>query len=108
MRKLLLATTALLALSSLTAMPAQAEFILHDEVFAHLGATGFGDAPRLLTLQNAPNESGAVTSVNGATVFLSPVTFGANFSMTGVVCTSNGTCGRGGLRTGANESKPKR
>jgi hypothetical protein len=103
MRKLLLATTALLALS---ALPAKAEFILNNEVFADLGATGFGNAPRLLTLQNNPVESGAVVSNGGANQFLSPITIddNNNFAISGTICTSNGSCGGGGLRTGANES----
>jgi hypothetical protein len=97
MRKLLLATTALLALSTL---PAKAEFILNDQVFADLGATGFGNAPRLLTLQNNPFENGAVISVGGAQTFLSPITIddNNNFAISGVVCTSNGSCSGGGLQ----------
>ena len=79
--------------------PAQAEFILSNQVFADLGATGFGNAPRLLTLQNSPIESGAVISVGGVQTFLSPITIddANNFAISGVVCTSNGSCGSGGL-----------
>lgn len=102
MKKLLLATSILL---TAFALPAQADFILNNEVFADLGATGFGNAPRLLTLQNAPFENGAVVSNGGATQFLNNITIGASpgFAVTGTVCTSNGTCTTG-LRTGANES----
>jgi len=79
-------------------VPAQAEFVLNDNVFADLGATGFGNAPRLLTLQAQGNntfESGAVISVTGTTGFLSPVTVGPapGFSLTGTSCNSQGNCG---------------
>jgi hypothetical protein len=106
MKKTILAAAILLAGAAITAMPAQAEFVLNDFTFADLGATGFGNAPRLLTLQNTPNQSGAVVSNGGATGFLSPITIddANNFAISGTVCTSNGTCSGGGLRTGANES----
>lgn len=92
-RLLLLATTALLCL----AIPAKAEFILNNNVFADLGATGFGNAPRLLTLQNNPDQSGAVISVGGTVGYLSPITIAPDFSIIGISCDSNGTCD-GGLR----------
>jgi hypothetical protein len=103
MKKTTLAAV-LLACTAL-ATPASAEFVLNDNVFADLGATGFGNAPRLLTLQNNPFENGAVTSVGGATTFLNDITIGPSpgFAVSGTVCTSNGTCTTG-LRTGANES----
>ena len=104
--KTIAAAALLLAGTALTTLPANAEFILNDNTFADLGATGFGNAPRLLTLQNNPSQSGAVISVGGTQTFLSPITIddANNFAITGVVCTSNGTCGPGGLRTGAKES----
>jgi len=101
--KKLLATVALLGVLS---TPATAEFVLNDNIFADLGATGFGNAPRLLTLQNTPIQSGAVVSNGGAVQFLSPITIddNNNFAISGTICTSNGTCSGGGLRTGTNES----
>jgi hypothetical protein len=100
MKKLLLAATIL----SAVALPAQAHFILADETFADLGGTGFGVLPRLLTLQNSPNESGAVISQGGTQAFLSPVTFsGLNgTTLTGIPCNSNNSCSGGGLSV--NES----
>jgi hypothetical protein len=98
MKKLLLAASMLTAL----ALPANAEFILNDNVFFDLGATGFGNAPRLLTLQNSPNQSGAVISDGGVQTFLSPITVDGSFNITGTVCDSNATCSGGGLRV--NES----
>jgi hypothetical protein len=93
MKRVLLAASMLTAL----ALPANAEFILNDNTFADLGATGFGNAPRLLTLQNSPNESGAVISVSGTQTFLSPITVDGSFNITGTTCTSNQTCSGGGL-----------
>jgi hypothetical protein len=94
MRKLLLATTALLALSVL---PAKAEFILASNTFAELGATGFGNAPRLLSLQNTPFENGAVVSNGGATQFLNNITIGPapTFTVNGTPCTGGNTCTAG-------------
>jgi hypothetical protein len=94
----------LLAGAAVTAMPAQAEFILNDNVFADLGATGFGNAPRLLTLQNSPSQSGAVISNGGTAQFLSPITIddNNNFAISGTICTTNGSCSGGGLQV--NES----
>ena len=73
--------------------PAQAEFVLADNVFADLGATGFGNAPRLLSLQNNPFENGAVVSVGGTQTFLNNITIGPapGFTVTGTPCTTNGT-----------------
>jgi hypothetical protein len=102
LKKVLLSSAILLATM---AMPAKAEFVLNNNVFADLGATGFGNAPRLLTLQNAPFENGAVTSVGGTQTFLNNISIGPapTFAVTGTVCTSNGSCDTG-LRTGAKES----
>jgi hypothetical protein len=100
MKKLLLAALAATAL----AIPAKADIVLTDLVFRDLGATGFGTAPRLLTLQNSPLESGGtIATAGGGTAFF----FGdAGTTVPQTACTSNGTCGAagGGTRTGANES----
>jgi hypothetical protein len=103
MKKTTLAA-ALLACTALATMPAQANFVLSDLVFADLGATGFGNFPRLLTLQNNVLEAGGtVAGANGATTFVR----GGTFNNPETSCTSNGDCGSGsggGTRTGANES----
>lgn len=96
MKRLLFAATAIAAFALSGVVSAKADFILANETFADLGGTGFGAAPRLLSLQNSPNESGAVTSVGGVQTFLSPITIDSNFNVTGTVCTTNGTC-TGGL-----------
>jgi hypothetical protein len=93
MKRLLLAASFLTAL----ALPAQAHFILADEVFADLGGTGFGNAPRLLTIQSQGQtglESGAVISQNGTQAFLSPVSFSGPFgtTLTGIACSSQNSC----------------
>jgi len=69
MRKFLLATTALLALSGAIA-PAKADLVLSDLVFRDLGGTGFGAAPRLLTLHDNVFESGATVAGAGGTTIL--------------------------------------
>jgi hypothetical protein len=98
--KKILCAAALLAGTALATLPAKAEFILNNQTFADLGATGFGNAPRLLTLQNDPFQNGAVTSNGGVVQYLSPITIddNNNFAISGVVCTNNGNCGGGGLR----------
>jgi hypothetical protein len=90
----------LLAGTALAIMPAKAEFILHNNIFADLGGTGFGSAPRLLSLQNDGLESGAVISINGTQGFLSPVTVGPSpdFTLTGIPCNSQNSCSGGGLQ----------
>jgi hypothetical protein len=94
MKRLILAAV-LLAGTAMTTLPAQAEFILNDQVFADLGATGFGNAPRLLTLQN-PFENGAVVSNGEATQFLSQLHYRpqSRFVVSGTTCASN-TCTTG-------------
>jgi hypothetical protein len=76
------------------ALPANATLVLSELVFADLGGTGFGTAPRLLTIQQNVFEQGStfVTSTGGTG-------FTGN---DGSVCTSNGSCGS--TLTGTNES----
>jgi hypothetical protein len=102
MKKVILAAV-LLAGTALATMPAKADIILSDLVFRDLGATGFGAAPRLLTLQNNTLESGGtIATAGGGTAFF----FGGIPTVPQTACDSNGTCGvtGGGTRTGANES----
>jgi len=91
MKRLLLAASMLTAL----ALPANAEFVLSANTFADLGGTGFGVAPRLLTLQANPLENGAVVSVGGAQTFLNNISVSATDVVTGTVCTTNGNCTTG-------------
>jgi hypothetical protein len=98
----MLATTALLALSGAIA-PAKADLVLSDLIFRDLGGTGFGVAPRLLTLQNSPLESGGtIATAGGGTAFF----YGGIPTVAQTGCTNNGNCGvaGGGTRVGANES----
>jgi hypothetical protein len=105
MKRTIFAAAALLASAALTTLPANAEFILADNVFADLGATGFGNAPRLLTLGGGSiidtQSNGAVVSAGGTEQFLTNIVIGPSpaFTVTGVVCTNNNTCGPGGLET---------
>jgi hypothetical protein len=102
MKKVILAAV-LLAGTALAAMPAQADIILNDFVFRDLGATGFGNAPRLLTLHNNTLESGGtIPTAGGGTSFF----FGGIPTVPQTTCTNNGNCGvtGGGTVTGANES----
>jgi hypothetical protein len=99
MKKLLFGVAALLALSA----PAQANLVLNNLVFRDLGGTGFGVAPRLLTLQNNPLESGGtIATSGGGTAFF----YGGIPTVPQTGCTNNGSCGvaGGGTRVGANES----
>ena len=99
MKRLLLAGIAVLAIS----LPAHADIIINSPTLTDLGATGFGDAPRLLTLQNNPLESGGtIAGAGGTTQFF----YGGIPTVTQTACTNNGDCGAagGGTRTGANES----
>jgi hypothetical protein len=93
MRKALVLTTAIVGLG-LATLPAKATLLLSEETFLDLGATGFGNAPRLLTIQQNVFEQGStfVTSTGG-TGFT---------GLDGSVCTSNGTCQS--TLTGTNES----
>jgi len=108
--KRILAAALLAGAALVMTVPAQAEFILNDEVFADLGATGFGNAPRLLTLDGGSvvptQENGAVISLGGTTGFLTNIVVGPapTFSVTGVQCTNNNSCGPGGLMTQTDKS----
>lgn len=105
MKKLTLAAV-LLAGTAFATLPAQAEFILQDNVFTDLSATGFGNLPPLLTLQNQGLESGAVISQNGTEAFLSPITVTGTvqtgFTVVGIACSGGGNICPGGLNQ--NES----
>jgi hypothetical protein len=92
MKRILLAASFLTAL----ALPANASLVLSDFVFADLGSTGFGNAPRLLNIQNNINEAGGtfytgdpsnqtVSNKNTATGFFTGLP-------PGTVCTTNGSC----------------
>jgi hypothetical protein len=99
-KNILLATAFALGVATL---PASADIVLSDFVFADLGATGFGNAPRLLTLQQNTLESGGtIATAGGGTSFF----FGGVPTVTQTTCTNNGNCGGagGGTRTGSNES----
>lgn len=77
--KHLLGTTALLLA---LATPASAHLLLQEETFRDLGATGFGAAPRLLTLQNNGFESGAtVAGPGGSTIIVPDAIAGADKSL---------------------------
>jgi len=96
MKRILFATTAVLALAT---MPAKADLVLEATVFADLGATGFGNAPRLLNIQNNGNEAGGTfyTGTPGdlATPLATQIGVQTGFFTglpPGTVCTNNGTC----------------
>jgi hypothetical protein len=94
MRKALVLTTAIVGLG-LATLPAKATLLLSDETFRDLGATGFGNAPRLLTIQNNGFEAGGtVAGAGGTTLFTGP---------DGSACTA-ATCPVHQPSTGANES----
>jgi hypothetical protein len=79
------------------AIPANATLLLSEETFRDLGATGFGNAPRLLTIQNDGFEAGGTFDIGaGGTGF----TTGAAQT----VCTA-ATCPVHQPSTGTNESK---
>jgi len=106
MKKTILAAV-LLAGTALTALPAKADLVLSDLVFRDLGGTGFGVAPRLLTLQNNVLESGGtIATAGGGTAFF----YGGIPTVAQTACSGNGAgpggCGvaGGGTRVGANES----
>jgi len=89
MKRFLFATTALLALAT---MPAKADIVLEAAVFADLGATGFGNAPRLLNIQNNGSEAGGTfATAGGGTGFFTGLP-APGLGGLGTICNSNGTC----------------
>src|SRR5262252_224604 len=95
MKRVLLATVAALAF----VVPAKADLLLADQVFADLGATGFGNAPRLLNIQNNVNEAGGTfysgTPGNPADSLANQLQTQTSFFTglpPGTVCTNNGNC----------------
>jgi hypothetical protein len=84
MKKLLLASVLALPLAT----PATADLVLSPVVFRDLGSTGFGNAPRMLTLQANNYEAGAVISVGGVQTFLNNVIG----TQPGSICNSQNTC----------------
>src|SRR5438309_5811486 len=65
----ILAGVAALTIAGVTALPAHADLVLTPgptpaASFVNLGAQGFGNAPRMLTLQTNTFESGSVTPIN--------------------------------------------
>lgn len=96
MKRYLLAASFLTAL----ALPAHADLVLSGQTFADLGATGFGNAPRLLTLGNDGNEAGGTLysgtpgtpgdmlakQLDAQTAFFTGLP-------PGVSCDKNGACG---------------
>jgi hypothetical protein len=94
MKKCLL-MAALLAGAAFVALPANANLVLSDLVFRDLGATGFGNAPRLLNIQNNGSEAGGTFYTGDPSVlgFQNNTTTGFFTGLPpGTVCTSNGTC----------------
>src|SRR5262245_3228844 len=88
MKKLLLASAALLAL----AMPAQANLVLEEGVFVDLGATGFGNAPRLLNIQHNDSEAGGTFAGAGGTTRFFTGLPAAGLGGIGTECFNNGSC----------------
>jgi hypothetical protein len=60
----------LLAGTAFGTLPANATLILSDLIFRDLGGTGFGVAPRLLTLQNNVFETGGTVAGPGGTTII--------------------------------------
>lgn len=78
MRRLLLAAT---LLAGAYVVPAHAELIQATPFFVDLGAQGFGNAPRMLTLQTSPLEVGGTQAgPGGTTVLTGDAVSGANKS----------------------------
>jgi len=95
MKRVLLATVAALAF----VVPAKADLVLESTIFADLGATGFGNAPRLLNIQNNGSEAGGTfytgTPGNLADSLANQIAVQTGFFTglpPGTVCTNNGTC----------------
>src|SRR5262252_9197287 len=89
MKRILLATAALLALAT---MPAKADLVLEQGVFVDLGATGFGNAPRLLNLQNNGSEAGGTFATSGGGTGFFTGLPAPGLGGLGTICTSNGDC----------------
>jgi hypothetical protein len=99
MKKFLLAAVVLLPLIT----PAKANLVLTSLTFADLGGTGFGAAPRLLTLQNNTLESGGtIAGPGGTTEFF----YGGIPTVPQTPCTNDGNCGvtGGGTKTQTDKS----
>jgi hypothetical protein len=99
MKKVIFAA-ALLAGTALASMPANATLVLSELVFRDLGGTGFGVAPRLLTLQDNVFESGAtVAGAGGSTILVPDAISGADkslvYSVGALGWTSGGAVGIG-------------
>src|SRR5215471_11530834 len=88
MKRVLLATVAMLAL----AIPAKADLVLESTVFADLGATGFGNAPRLLNIQNNGSEAGGTFAGAGGTTQFFTGLPAPGLGGIGTQCFSNGDC----------------
>src|SRR5215472_15993040 len=93
MKRVLLATVAALAF----VVPANADLVLESTIFADLGATGFGNAPRLLNIQNNGSEAGGsfYTGANGTQAQKTGFFTGLpapGLGGLGTICTNNGTC----------------
>jgi hypothetical protein len=69
MRRTILAAV-LLAGTAFGTLPANATLVLSDLIFRDLGGTGFGVAPRLLTLQNNVFETGGTVAGPGGTTII--------------------------------------
>lgn len=79
--RFLLLTTAMLAAIGVASTPAVADIVQANPFIVDLGAEGFGDAHRLLTLQSSPSEIGAtVAGINGATILTGQAVSGADKS----------------------------
>lgn len=87
MKKVLLVTAAMFAL----AIPAKADIVPQTPFLVDLGATGFGDAPRILGLQaNGFEQGGTAAGASGTTTFFT------NSSLPpGTACTTVAGCNNG-------------
>ena len=94
--RVFLLTTAMLAAIEVASTPVKASIVEATPFIVDLGAEGFGDAHRLLTLQSSPSEvGGTVAGVNGATILTGQAVSGADKS-------SVANVGTLGWNTGAN------
>jgi len=72
--------------------PAKADLVLEQGVFVDLGATGFGNAPRLLNLQNNGSEAGGTFATSGGGTGFFTGLPAPGLGGLGTICTSNATC----------------